>query len=417
MSMKLDAEIRNTGTRFRIFPQPHFLEGFEEPETIWVSVPPDRIGSGPADDRMYVIDAIDKNPYGYPYLPPHMGDKNPPVEADLKSGHFDHLDVESREFKSAQMYATVRRVLDIWEDYFGRRIQWHFALHYDRMELIPLIEWDNAHSGYGFLEFGYGRTSWGGMDLSRPYCLNFDVLAHELGHSIVFAEVGAPNNSSNTPEYGGFHEAAGDLVAIVSALHSELVVGQLLNHSRGNLFTVNELNRVGDLSKSREIRRAFNWDRMSTVSLEPHDLSRPLTGAIFDIFVEVFQKNLVSKTLISQELADLSYHGPDETIDDEAIQAQFDAAYEGQQEGFKTSLLEARDYLGGLLAIAFDRISPHYLSYVDVGLELLAIDSEVMQSEHQDTIRDCFAWREISFPADSLLMKSRRVTDCHLQPK
>ena len=64
-------------------------------------------------------------------------------------------------------------------------------------------EWDNAQPGYGFLEFGYGRRPGGGIDHDRPYCENFDVLAHELGHSIIFSQVGFPSNPADPAiDYG-----------------------------------------------------------------------------------------------------------------------------------------------------------------------------------------------------------------------
>ena len=63
MSMELDAAIAETGTKFRIFPQPRFLAGITEPELIRTSVPPAQMQAGPADDRMFVVDAINKQPY------------------------------------------------------------------------------------------------------------------------------------------------------------------------------------------------------------------------------------------------------------------------------------------------------------------------------------------------------------------
>lgn len=408
MSMKLDAAVQDHGTRFRIFAQPPFVsEIFSVPESICVRPGPDEIGPGPADDRMYVLDAINKTPYGQR---PFHGSRHPPVEAG-QDGHFDHLDPASREFSSAMMYATVRRVLDIWEDYFGRRIEWHFSISYDRLELIPLIEWDNAQSGYGFLEFGFGRTSFGGLDRSNPYSQNFDVLAHELGHSIIFSEIGIPSNASVTAEYGGFHESAGDLVALVASLHFHQVVDHLLASSKGNLFTINEIARIGELSKTRQIRLAFNYERMSTVTSEPHDLSKPLTGAIFDIFVEIFQKYLVARNLISSDLAERSFHGPMEDIDDAGIQAEFEQAYTGHHEDFKLALFAARDDLGRLLAMAWDDLSAHFLSYRDVGVSLQAADRAFTGGEHRETIRDCFTWREIALPEDSIAMVPRRLAD------
>lgn len=418
MSMQLDAALKNTGTRFRIFPQPRFLDIFPQPEIIHISVPPNEIQPGPTDDRMYVVDAINKLPYS-PFLrPPYLGAKNPPVKPG-PDGHFDHLHPDSREFSCATMYATVRRVLDIWEDYFGHKIEWHFESDFARLELIPLIEWDNAQSGYGFLEFGYGRRPEGGIDHSRPYCENFDVLAHELGHSIIFAEVGVPMSvGDDRIDYRGMHESAGDLVAIVASLHFNSVVDYLLERTKGNLFTVNELNRVGELDKSREIRIAFNYSRMSDVGVEPHDRSLPLTGGIFDIMVEVFQKELLKRNLITQDLADRSTSGPGRNQDLEAIQADFAAAYAGNEAEFKTALLEARDYLGRLLALTWGKLSPpNFLTYHTILRGLLRADRELTNGQHQQTIRECFVWREITLLPESLLLRPHTLRECGFVPK
>ncbi len=147
---------------------------------------------------------------------------------------------------------------------------------------------------------------------------------------------------------------------------------------------------------------------------EPHDLSLPLTGAIFDVFVEVFQKELVQADLISPELARRSLHSLDEEEDDDAIQAEFAAAYSGKEQQFQAAILKARDYLGALLADVWNRLSADNLTYVKVGLEMLNSDLSISGGQHQTTIRECFAWREIRFPADSLIFQIRRLDDCGL---
>ena len=260
------------------------------------NVPSNVMQQGPADDRMFVVDAINKKPYSSSDYPPYRGKKNGPVKPG-PDGHFDHLVPGTRDFSAAAMFATVRRVLDIWEDYFEHPIEWHFDPDFARLELIPLIEWDNAQSGYGFMEFGYSRLPGGGIDHSRPYCQNFDVIAHELGHNIMFSIVGIPSNPADEAiDYGGMHESAGDLIAIIAALHFDSVVNYLLQHTMGNFFTVNELSRIGELSDSREIRVAFNDARMSDIGNELHDRSLPLTGGIFDVMVEVYQKETIAET-------------------------------------------------------------------------------------------------------------------------
>jgi hypothetical protein len=388
---------------------------FPEPEEVIVSVPAGEVQPGPADERMFVVDAVNKLPYNRFFRPPYRGAARPPVKPG-RDGHFTHLASDSREFAAATMYATVRRVLDIWEDYFSHRIEWHFESDFAQLELIPLIEWDNAQSGYGFLEFGFGRTSTGTIDHTRPYCENFDVLAHELGHSIIFSEVGVPSSSADDAiDYGGMHESGGDLTAIVALLHFDTFVDHLLQTTKGNLLTVNGLDRVGELSDSREIRVALNARRMSDVGDEPHERSLPLTGALFDTMVEVFQKDLVSEGLITAELRDRSTNLPGSAADLEAIQDDFDAAYTGNEKQFKAALLGARDYLGQLLAVTWGNLSPDFLTYHDILRTLIRADREISGGANQSIIRACFAWREIAPIPTSLLLRQHTLQDCGLR--
>ncbi|HEY3895812.1 MAG TPA: hypothetical protein VGL88_10645 [Pseudonocardiaceae bacterium] len=421
MSLQLDSKIAETGTRFRIFPQPRFLrrtEGgplFPEPEVVVVSVSPEAMQPGPADDRMFVVDAMRKLPYNSFSRPPYHGEIHQAVTPG-PDGHFDHLDKNSRQFSAATMYATVRRVLDIREDYFGRRLEWHFESDFARLEMIPLIEWDNAQSGYGFLEFGFGRTPAGTVDHSRPYCENFDVLAHELGHSIIFSQVGVPTNAGDDGiDYGGMQESSGDLVAIVASLHFHSLVDKLLAETKGNLLTVNGLDRVGELSDSRQIRIAFNAKRMSDVGDEPHERSLPLTGAIFDTMVEVFQQNLVNNGLIENELRVRSTNLPGSTEDLKSIQGDFEKAYSGNEAAFKAELLFARDYLGRLLAEAWSHLSPNFLTYHEILRGLMRADREITGGTNQPIIRDSFAWREIAPVPTSRLLRPNTVQDCGLR--
>jgi hypothetical protein len=395
MSIDLNANFRDRGTRFRIFPQPPVLESIIEPETVWLSNPSGTIEPGPKDERIVVSDAVDKTePYGQPFLPPYLGTKYSLALPDA-DGHFDHLPVASREFRAAHMYASIRRVLDVWESYFGRPIRWHFREHYPRLELIPHLHWDNAQSGYGFIETGYRENQQGEVQL---FCLNFDVLAHELGHSIIYSEVGSPIKATETPEYFGFQESAADMSALISALHFDSVVDRLLGDTSGNLYVMNELNRIGELSETEQIRIASNNAIMSDYAAgweKEHHLSQPLTGALFDILVDVFQENLADRGLIGSALADTSYVLPDGDEQFQAIQRAFDRAYAGRHEPFKEALLNARDYVGSCLAFVWERLSADHLTYVDVGHLFLDADHALTGGRFHDHVFDCFAWREI----------------------
>jgi hypothetical protein len=415
MSVKLDADLRARGTKFKLYPQPRFLEPYSEPETVWVSPPAGSIGPGPADDRIYVVDPVHKDrPYVYPDMPPYRRAIRPPVQPNA-FGHFDDLDVNSRAFKVAHIYASLRRVLDIWEGYYQRRIDWHFQDQFERLEVIPLLDWDNAQSGYGFIEAGHATTE-EGDDI--PFSLNFDVLAHELGHSIIFSEVGFPAAGADTSEFLGFHESAGDLIALISVLHFDSVVDHLLSATGGNLYTLNELNRIGELSETDQIRVANNDLKMSDFAggwTNVHDLAQPLTGAIFDIMVDVFQRGLLEKGLISPELWDLAERVPEEPVDPDRIQRMFDQAYRGRHQEFKEVLLDARDYMGDVLAKVWSGLAPDNLTFADVGDALLAADRDLTRGANQDSIFENFTWREIGrVPAGPKLADPSAGTHLHV---
>jgi hypothetical protein len=396
---------RDKGTRFRLYPQSPVLESIHGPEIVWIAHPPGFIGPGPSDDRMYVVDAIGKDQYyDFPFLPPWGGPRNAPVEPG-RDGHFDHLtDPWSREFMAAHMYGTLRFALDVWEKYFGGPIPWHFEEDQRRLELVPLVEWNNAHSGYGFIETGYARP---GEPDPQPFCLNFDVLAHELGHAFIYELLGTPPADRLSAEYLAFHESAADCVAMIAVLHFDSVVDRLLERTSGNIYLPNELNRIGELSETEQIRLASQSLTLADVpdlrtpvaelsQPQRHAMSLPLTGAVFDMLVDVFQNILVEDGLITRELDVLSR--PElRTTDEAAVQGLFDQAYAGRHDGFKATLLAARDYMGRCLAAAWRELSWD-LRYGDVAAALLAADRRLAGSAGRNIMVESLLWRGIEAP-------------------
>lgn len=393
------------GTRFRLFPQaPYRTPTPPEPETVWLSLPPGSIGPGPQDDRTYVVDPVGKREpygisftaYGTPYLdlPPWEGAIYPPAMPG-PDGHFDHLEVGTPEFEMAHVFGCVRFVLDVWERYFGRPMEWHFSPQYERLEILLLPEWDNAHVGWGFMEVGAHTTEAGEL---RPFSLNFDTIAHELGHLIIYSEVGLPPMGAVEGEYFGFHEAAADLTALLAVLHFDSVVSRLLDMTRGNLYTFNELNRFAELGENEQIRIAGSDIKLSAFALgwtDEHDLSQPLTGALFDIFVDVFHESLLKRGLISPEVEDLADQVQYVPEYEPVIQALFDDAYAADPGGFEEALLNARDDLGRALAETWRRLPPYSLNYEDVAAVLLDVDLDLTGGRYQRLIRNNFLWREI----------------------
>ena len=391
-------------TRFRLFPRPPYANPGRPPETVAISVPPELIGPGPSDDRLYVIDPVRKahsygivpGPYGTPHLslPPWRGAIRPPARAG-SDGHFDRIPVEAPEFAEAHVYGSIRFVLDVWERYFGRPIEWHFARDFDRLEVVMLPALPNAHVGYGFMEVGAHRNEDGTL---APFGTNFDVVAHELGHLIIYGTLGVPSRETERGEYFGFQESAADTTAMVASLHFESLVEHLLEDTRGNLYTYNELDRFAELSATEQIRLASNSVKLSQFAAgweDEHELSQPLTGAVFDILVDIFQENLVERGLIGRDVADLTEQVKKRPEYAATIQTVFDAAYPGQREGFRAALVEARDYLGVALAETWKRLSPDFFDYEEVATLLLAVDGALSGGRYREEMTESFVWREI----------------------
>lgn len=393
------------GTRFRLFPQPPFLASFQNPETVRISSPAGTVGPGPADARMYVIDPIGK-PMAYglaedsrgntAYLvPPWPGSVQPPAIPDA-DGHFDHIPVDSPQFEAAHLFGAVRRTLDVWEGYFGHRIEWHFSRDFDQLELVIQRNLkENAFMGYGFLEVGFHSAKDGGIE---PFSLNFDVIAHEVGHCIVYAMIGVPDPGTADAEYYGFHESAADVTALISALHFDTVADELLATTHGNLYALNVVNRIAELSRNEQIRLASNSLTLRDFVRgwrDEHALAQPLTGAMFDILVDLFHEELVARRLISARQEDLSDRLEDFPDYHRLIQPMFDEAYAAAPDGFRAALIGARDTLGFYLAETWRRLSPDNLSYADVGRMLLAVDRGVSGGRFQNIIRTNLQWRAI----------------------
>lgn len=388
------------GTRFRLYPQAPLPTAQWDLETVWVSPPAGSVGPGPEDHRMYVVDAIAK---GGPYvddLPPYRGASYPPVKHD-PHGHFDHLEPGTRPFMAAHAYGVIRFALDVWERYLGGEIPWHFAQDLRRLEIIPVVDWDNAQCGYGFIETGFARL--GGV-ASHPFCLDFDVVAHELGHAILYSLLGVPPPTQVTAHYLAFHESAADCAAMIAVLHFDSVVDHLLRTSHGNLYLPNELNRIGELSATEQLRIASNTLTLADVPdlrtpaamlshREIHQIGLPLTGAVFDTLVEVFQHTLVEQRFISRGLDELS-RAEEGSAPIEAVQAGFDNAYVGAHDVFKAALLDARDYVGGLLAGTWRRLSWD-LTFGTVAAALLETDAKLTAGGGRNLIIDNLARRGI----------------------
>ncbi len=390
------------GTRFLLYPQAPTTPGYDKPELVWISDAQGSILAGPENGRMYVVNPTQhKTPYEYPYLPPFAGPRAPPVEPS-PDGHFDHIDPSSPDFLGVHVFGCVARILDVWEGYLGHRITWHFSKTYERLEIVPMIDWDNAQSGYGMLEFGFDAAPDG---TRHPYALNFDVIAHEIGHSILFSEIGLPAPGLPAgPDLRAYHEGVSDLCSLVGMLHFDTAMDRLLRRGAGNLMAMNELNRVAELADERQIRIAGNARKMSEVSDEVHDKSRPFTGGFFDALVQTYHDIAVDQGLVhlpSGSIPDArALNGDLERVYAEAFKADYDLKH----FPLKAALADARDIMALALARSWGRLDSESLTYADAAYAVCDALQGNGQGNIADTVVECLAWREILTPYDIHLL-------------
>ncbi|HEU4439947.1 MAG TPA: hypothetical protein VFT36_11900 [Methylomirabilota bacterium] len=383
------------------------------PEVLLITESHGPIRSGPQDDIIQVVDAADKDPYRddatgeYHAYPPYRGLVRPPVPPG-PDGHFDHFRPGTREFSATSMFATVRYVRSVWEHHLGGSLDWWFRYTYPRLEVIPRVNSQLGWSGVGFIECGYPRR--GGRpgsppDHRDPFSDNFDIVAHETGHIILKTLIGDPFPRRKPFEYRAHEEAGADLVATLTSLYFDSVVDQLLARTHGDLFGSNTLSRFGELriprsSNDRAVRTLFNRETLASVrrtmarsGRETHLYGKPFAGAVFDLLVELYERNLVRQRLIPASLARRSRNSRSAAP---ALTRAFARCYLHAEAGFKDALLDARDTLGRLLARTWDATSPHGLTFQRVAANLIAQDRRLNGGAHVALIRRLFRARGIA---------------------
>lgn len=233
-----------------------------------------------------------------------------------------------------------------------------------------------------------GYSQIGGI--RRPFALNFDTIAHEVGHFISLSETGVPRGLTREADVFPFAEAFSDLVSLISFLHFDSAVERLLRRTQGNLLLYNELNRFAETSPEKQIRLATNFRRMSEVTSEVHDRALPFVGAIFDSIVEVYHRQLVASGCADTRLLDVDLR--ELTLDEFDRFRQLTAeAFKARPLFFKLALINARDAVGKALAVSLRTLDTNTLR-LDQAARAVIAAADSMAAERLEAN---FAWREI----------------------
>jgi hypothetical protein len=397
----------DSGARFLLYPQSRVVSGFKMPRVVLVPPRAGAIAAGPADRRIYVVDAVRKKPYrdmsngNYIWRPPYP--ESMPRERPVRPngrGDFDHAKPGSRFFSAAMAYASVRCVLDIWEFYLGRRLSLVGRSAQRKFEIVPRVKalGDNAWSGEWYIELGFADKN-----PREPYCENLDVVAHEMGHIILKHVIGPTPRGRLEFERRSHDEAGADLVSLVTILHFDRVIDAVLASTRGKLFSVNILSQIGEYRMGRSGRRAarllFQDKTMRAVAHarragDKYVYARPLLGAAFDILVEIYEARLVRRSLIAPELAERSTHAT--ARGHPAIRREFAAAYKQNPDGFSEALREATADFARLLATAWRMARRTGVTFSRVASNIALADARLNRGRYGLIIRRAFGRRRIA---------------------
>ena len=278
--------------------------------TAEVEVPAEHLEPGPRGARFHVVDY--ESATGRLQTPTRL---RPGTDVVAEAAHTREL-TGSPAVRAQNVYVIAARTLASFEGALGRRLAWRFNGH--QLYLIPHA-FPEANAYYapedGAIYFGYVPGADGGEALAA---LSHDVVAHETTHAVLdglkplYAEPGLPDQAA-------FHEALGDIAALLSVFSLPEVVGRLLDASPGGrdlpaakltadalgqtaLFTLAEElgasvsgGRGSALRRSVELPVSAEW-RTDPAYDEPHRRGEIVVAAVMRTVLRIWAERLVALT-------------------------------------------------------------------------------------------------------------------------
>lgn len=204
----------------------------------------------------------------------------------------DKESVSKFQFHQVSVWALLQRALAFFEggNGLGRPIPW--AFEGNRLIVVP-------HAGYGENAY-YDRRSkslqfyYFGEGTDRVFtCLSTDIVNHEFAHAVLDG-VRPLLNETSSVETAAFHEFIGDITAILLTLRNNKLRGLLAEETGGDLDKAESLAAIaeefGNAIKGRPyLRSALNTNKMAGMVNEAsaHNLSEVMTGAMFDVLIQI----------------------------------------------------------------------------------------------------------------------------------
>lgn len=204
-------------------------------------------------------------------------------------------------FTSANVFAGAATTAEVFQGYYkemtGKDIKW--ATPEDKLGVSPESgDWANAFYARelgGLFFFDFGASSSTGD--------SGEVVSHETGHAILDAL--RPEWRELGHEVNAYHEAFGDVMAMLMTLRSDEALDKLVEQTGGDLFggatsKRNLMSEMGEemgreVAGGKPIRSAFNnfvyqdpntlpdFGDDDSLGREAHDFARLWTGAFYEL--------------------------------------------------------------------------------------------------------------------------------------
>ncbi len=216
------------------------------------------------------------------------------------------------EFQAGSLYVALNRVHQMWTEFFGDLLDWHLGV--PQLPVNPRAGKSlNAYYDRKGLKFFYGDDSATGKTIYT--CESADISAHECGHAILDAR--HPDYwDALLAETSAFHEAFGDISALLLALGHPGVRRAIFAETAGDLTKSNVATRLAEQlargfdaagqSQSiaapdalRDFVNPFQYQDPDTLparapaaqlSSESHNFARVFTGAFYDFLIALYQQ-------------------------------------------------------------------------------------------------------------------------------
>jgi hypothetical protein len=290
----------------------------------------------------------------------------------------------------------------MYERYAHRALPWSFPV--PRISVNPHVgEGSNAFYNEQDRLLGFNSFQVNGEFIFSAQ--SADVVSHETAHAVLDGLRDLYNESFGLGPTA-FHEAFGDMTAVLVALHDDSLVKRLLTWSKGDLRLDNFVTAVAEQIVDRlrtqagkihgrtiYLRNALNdlvyksFDELPYLPDNPqvelgremHNYSRLFTGAFYDILVGIYEK------LRSRPADRLAIH-------------------------------RTRDIVGYMLVCAVELGPVGELDFTDMAKAFLAADHIMYQGKYADILKSVFDKRGIlsAADADTFLTSLSQVPDLTL---